>query len=178
MLFWAVRTALIVISVSGAMVLALAPGGPVSRMLARGAGEPATAAPTARPAHAAAIVPNELVYRRARDGHFYVEGDVNGARIRFMVDTGASLVVLSPEDARAAGIRPTDADFRGRSTTANGVARFAPVILRQFELNQLYLTDVRAAVIEQPMPASLLGMSFLSRLQGYETRGDELVLRW
>jgi aspartyl protease family protein len=121
---------------------------------------------------------NENIYRRARDGHFYIDADVNGARIHFLVDTGATYVALSPDDARSAGLRVFESDYTGRSSTANGVTRVAPVMLREIELEQLQLFDVRAVVLEKPMPVSLLGMSFLSRLQGYETRNDELVLRW
>jgi aspartyl protease family protein len=171
MLAWMLRTVVVVMLVCGAVVLGLAPGGPLDRFLDRG--QPVPASPP-RPA----AVPNESVYRRARDGHFYVDADVNGARIRFLIDTGATFVALSPEDARSAGLRIFESDYTARTNTANGVTRVAPVTLRQVELEQMQLFDVRAVVLERPMPVSLLGMSFLSRLQGYETRNDELVLRW
>jgi len=177
MLNWALRTVLLVMIASSA-AFALAPGGPWSHLWSR---EPAAdgVRPAAfAPPHQAEAVPNELIYRRARDGHFYVDADVNGTRIRFLVDTGATYVALSPADARSAGLQPADPDFTGRVNTANGVARVAPVTLRQVELNQFTAADVRAVIVEQPMSVSLLGMSFLSRLQGYETRNDELVLRW
>jgi aspartyl protease family protein len=171
MLAWMLRTVVVVMLVCGAVVLGLAPGGTLDRFLDRG--RPVQASPP-RPA----TVPNESVYRRARDGHFYVDADVNGARIRFLIDTGATFVALSPEDARSAGLRIFESDYTARTTTANGVTRVAPVTLRQVELEQMQLFDVRAVVLERPMPVSLLGMSFLSRLQSYETRNDELVLRW
>jgi aspartyl protease family protein len=176
MLAWTLRTLTLSLLVCGALALVLAPDGFVDRylmpqLLAR-PGSARTATLHAAPA------PNENIYRRARDGHFYVDADVNGARIRFLVDTGATYVALSPDDARSAGLRVFDSDYTGQSSTANGVARVAPVTLRQVELDQLQLFDVRAVVLEKPMPVSLLGMSFLSRLQGYETRNDELVLRW
>jgi aspartyl protease family protein len=176
MLAWTLRTVLTFLLISGAAALALAPGGILQNLLKR---EPAVAANTPPEiAHHALTIRNELVYHRARDGHFYVEADVNGTRIRFLVDTGATLVALSPEDARSAGLRVSGSDYTARSSTANGVARVAPVTLREVELDQLQLFDVRAVVLEQPMPVSLLGMSFLSRLESYETRNDELVLRW
>ena len=176
MLAWTLRTVLLSLAICGALAFVLAPGGFVERYLARQMPGPTAMARTApvRPAAAA----NENVYRRARDGHFYVDADVNGARIRFLVDTGATYVALSPDDARSAGLRVFASDYTARSSTANGVTRVAPVTIRQIELDQLQLFDVRAVVLEQPMPVSLLGMSFLSRLQGYETRDDELVMRW
>jgi aspartyl protease family protein len=173
MLAWALRT--VGLTVIGCLALALlfSRGGMVDRLPERGR---ANAAPAA--AQHPAPTPNETVYRRASDGHFYVDADVNGARIRFLVDTGATFIALSPDDARSAGLRVFESDYTARTTTANGVTRVAPVTLRQIEVDQLQLFDVRAVVLEQPMPVSLLGMSFLSRLQGYETRSDELVLRW
>jgi aspartyl protease family protein len=177
MLNWALRTLLLVMMASSA-AYALAPGGPWSHLWSREPAadgiRPATTALPRRPQ----VVPNELVYRRARDGHFYLDAEVNGARIRFLVDTGATYLALSPADARSAGLQPIDRDFTGRVNTANGVARVAPVTLRQVEFNQFISTDVPAVIAEQPMSVSLLGMSFLSRLQGYEMRNDELILRW
>jgi aspartyl protease family protein len=176
MLAWTLRTVVLCLIVSGALALVLAPGGFVERYLTRQLPGPAGTAQTAT-LHAPPA-PNENVYRRSRDGHFYVDADVNGARIRFLVDTGATYVALSPDDARSAGVRVFESDYTARTSTANGITRVAPVTLREVELDQLQLFDVRAVVLEKPMPVSLLGMSFLSRLQGYETRNDELVLRW
>ncbi len=169
------RAALIWILLAGAAGFAFMPGGPFASLLRKPA-PASTAAAAGRPG--ARVAANEIGLRRARDGHFYVDADVNGARIHFLVDTGATLVVLSPDDAQAAGLRPVGQDFSGRASTANGVTRVAPVTLREIGVQQLAFYDVPAAVIEQPMPVSLLGMSFLSRLQGYETRDDELILRW
>jgi aspartyl protease family protein len=176
MLAWTLRIVVLSLVACGALALVLAPGGLVERYLVGQLPGPSGGAQTAAVRNAP--TPNENVYRRARDGHFYVDADVNGARIRFLVDTGATYVALSPDDARSAGLRIFDSDYTARSSTANGVTRVAPVTLRQVELDQLQLFDVRAVVMEKPMPVSLLGMSFLSRLQGYETRNDELVLRW
>ena len=174
MLAWALRTVVLTLIGCLALVLIVWRGsGMVDRSLEHEQAGRAQAA-----THHSAPTPNETVYRRAGDGHFYVDADVNGARIRFLVDTGATFVALSPDDARSAGLQIFESDYTARSTTANGVTRVAPVTLRQVELDQLQLFDVRAVVLEKPMPVSLLGMSFLSRLQGYETRADELVLRW
>ena len=174
MLGWTLRTVVLSLLLFGGLAFVLAPDGFVERYLARNLASSSGGART----QAQQSTPNENVYRRARDGHFYVDADVNGARIRFLVDTGATYVALSPADARSAGLRVFDSDYTAQTSTANGVARVAPVILRQVELDQLQLFDVRAVVLEKPMPVSLLGMSFLSRLEGYETRNGELVLRW
>jgi aspartyl protease family protein len=176
MLAWTLRTVLLTLLVAGAVVFAVSPGGLLQHLLDR---EPSAAANTVPPAARHPVqTPNELIYRRDRDGHFYVDADVNGTRIRFLIDTGATLVALSPDDARSAGLRISGSDYTARSGTANGVTRVAPVTLREVGLEQLQVFDVRAVVLEQPMRVSLLGMSFLSRLQSYEMRNDELVLRW
>lgn len=174
MLGWTLRTVAVLITISAAAVWAFSPGGMAFLLLHRQSLEPqaSAAVPTNR------AVPNEIIYRRASDGHFYVEADVNGAMVRFVVDTGATLVALSPDDARAAGFALANPDFSARAYTANGVARVAPVTLRAVGLGQFTASDVQAIVVERPMQVSLLGMSFLARLQGIETRGDELVLRW
>jgi aspartyl protease family protein len=173
MLAWTLRVVVVTLLGSAALALALSRGSMIDRAQERDRASAREAA-----AHHPAPTPNETIYRRADDGHFYVDADVNGARIRFLVDTGATFVALSPDDARSVGLRIFESDYTARTTTANGVTRVAPVVLRQVELDQLQLLDVRAVVLEKPMPVSLLGMSFLSRLQGYETRADELVLRW
>ena len=106
-----------------------------------------------------------------------LDAAVNGASVRMLVDTGASLVTLSPADARAAGIDPAGLVFSGYVNTANGTARMAPVTLREVRIDQLSIYDVPGAVLEN-LNASLLGMSFLSRLQGYEMRDGKLTISW
>jgi aspartyl protease family protein len=103
---------------------------------------------------------------------------VNGTPVRFLLDTGATLVALSPADARAAGINLTASRFTGRSNTAHGEARVAPVTLRQLRLDQLTIDEVPAVVMEDEMPISLLGMSFLNRLGGYSIRDGVLTIEW
>jgi aspartyl protease family protein len=140
-----------------------------------------TAAPVAPSAPArseARPAPNALVYRADGSGHFLVDGSVNGAPVRFLVDTGATAVTLSPEDARAAGLARAELDFSETVTTAHGVARAAATTLRDVRLQQLELDDVPALVMEQSMPVSLLGMSFLKRLNGYSIRDGVLTMEW
>ncbi len=111
---------------------------------------------------------------RAGDGHFYAEAQVNGARIRFLVDTGASLVALTPDDARRAGISVGDAN--GRAIGAGGEVAFSPVTIDRLAVGPVEARAVRGAVAER-LPVSLLGQSFLSRVGSVEMRGDTMILR-
>ncbi|HYP35922.1 MAG TPA: TIGR02281 family clan AA aspartic protease [Stellaceae bacterium] len=130
----------------------------------------------ARAAETAPAV-NTLVYPANEQGHVILEAAVNGASVRLLVDTGASLVTLTTADARAAGIAPSELVFNRRVSTANGSARMAPVTLREVRIGQLSIYDVPAAVLEN-LNISLLGMSFLGRLQGYEMRDGKLSINW
>jgi len=114
----------------------------------------------------------ELV--RASDGHFYAEAQVNGARIRFLVDTGASFVALSPADAQRAGIA-LGAE-RARAMAAGGEIEVIPVTIDRIAVGPLAASGVEGAVIED-LPVSLLGQSFLARVGTVEIRGDRMVLR-
>jgi aspartyl protease family protein len=130
--------------------------------------------PVQKPSNAS---PNTLVYPADGRGHVFLDGAVNGAPVRFLVDTGASLVILTHEDARAAGIARGQLVFDKPVNTANGVARMAGVTLREVRLDQFSIYDVPAAVLEN-LSVSLLGMSFLSRLQSYEMRDGKLTINW
>lgn len=118
-----------------------------------------------------------LVYRADRSGHFSLMATVNGAPTRFVVDTGASLVALTLDDARAAGIGRSELIFNQLTQTANGRVHFAPVMLREVRIEQLSIEDVPAAVIEN-LDQSLLGMSFLKRLKKFEMREGALTISW
>jgi aspartyl protease family protein len=120
---------------------------------------------------------NSLVYTANQQGHVILDAAVNGAAVRLLVDTGASLVVLTRQDARAAGITPGELVYSHQVSTANGAARMARVTLREIRIGQLSIYDVPAAVLEN-LNISLLGMSFLTRLQGYEMRDGRLTISW
>jgi aspartyl protease family protein len=177
MLVWALRYLAIVVAV-GVLFGGLhgldwsKPGtsGPSAR-----AGKRSMTAERARqaPGHA-----QEVVIPAGPHGHFVVEAMVDGVPIRFLVDTGASDIVLSMNDALDIGLRPTDLRFTRRFETANGVVRGAPVILRELRLGQLQLFDLEASVNEAPLEISLLGMRFLNELRGYEVADGRLILRW
>ena len=128
-------------------------------------------------ARPSASVANTIVYTANEQGHVVLDAVVNGAPVRMLIDTGASLVTLTPTDARSAGINSTSLAFSGHVQTANGPARMAPVTLREIRIGQLSLYDVPAGVLEH-LNVSLLGMSFLSRLQGYEMRDGKLTITW
>lgn len=120
---------------------------------------------------------NTLVYRANPQGHVLLDAVVNGAPVRFMVDTGATAVALTPQDAAAAGIARYQLEFTGLARTASGSVNVAPVRLREVRLGQLAVEDVQAMVIEN-LGMSLLGQSFLNRLQSYEMRDGVLTITW
>jgi aspartyl protease family protein len=123
-------------------------------------------------------VANTLSYVADSSGHFFVDATVNGTPMRFLVDTGATLVALSPDDAAALGLAPRDLRFADAVNTANGVTHAAHTTLRSIRLGQLEVPDVSAVVMEQPMSFPLLGMSFLSRVQGYSIHDGVLTIEW
>jgi aspartyl protease family protein len=115
---------------------------------------------------------------RGQTGNFVVLTQVNGARTPMILDTGASSVVLTHEAARAAGLPLEVLSYTVPVDTANGRTRAAPVTLQSIGVGGIVERDV-SALIAQPgqLRQSLLGMSFLNRLEGWEVRGDRLVLR-
>ena len=118
-----------------------------------------------------------VTYHANRSGHFVIAAEVEGEPVLFLVDTGASDVVLSPADAARLGFDLNTLDYSNRYRTANGIGQGAPVVLAQVALGPIRLDDVQASVNLAAMDVSLLGMSFLSRLAGYEVAGERLTLR-
>lgn len=114
---------------------------------------------------------------KAADGHYWAEGVVNGARVRFLVDTGASAVALTGEDARRLGFRPEQLDYSMQVSTAAGQARAAPVELASVAVAGARVEKVQAVVLDRGLPASLLGMSYLGRLSRLEATPTALILR-
>lgn len=111
-------------------------------------------------------------------GHYLVEAEVNDGTLNFLVDTGATSVALGPDHLERLGIDPGSLQFNLRSQTANGTARAARVTLDRVTIGSLTVHDVEAVVMERPLGTALLGMSFLSRLEGYEVKGERLYLRY
>ena len=123
------------------------------------------------------VVGAAVSFRVSAGGHFVVEAEVNGVALRLLVDTGASDVVLSQADARRLGFDLASLDYSRRYRTANGVVFGAPVLLSRVRVGPIMLDDVRASVNGAEMARSLLSMSFLGRLSGYEVSDDTLTLR-
>jgi aspartyl protease family protein len=123
------------------------------------------------------IIANQLVYRADALGHIVLSANVNGAPVRFLVDTGATLVSLTPEDASAAGLKRSELTFDQTVQTGNGPAHAAFVQLRDIRIEQLDIENVQAAVIDS-LKQSVLGMSFLSRLKRFEMRDGLLTVSW
>lgn len=118
----------------------------------------------------------DIIVPRQADGHYYARLDVNGVPVDFVIDTGASQLVLSREDAARVGLKPDELRYLGQASTANGIVRTADVTLRQVTLGDVTEADVRAVVNDGPMDGSLLGMSYLGRFSNIQIRDGELVL--
>ena len=111
-------------------------------------------------------------------GHFITSADINGTSIRVLVDTGATVVALSFEDARDAGLRPRNLEFNVPVSTANGIARAARVKIDRIVIDGLRVEDVDGLVLpEGALRGTLLGMSFLSRLDSFRIENGILYLK-
>ncbi len=112
-----------------------------------------------------------------RLGHFQVNARVDGRRLDFMVDTGASVVALRESDAAYLGIRPMPVDYKATVSTANGKLKAAPAKLSRIEIGDITVFDVPALVLpDEALSQNLLGVSFLSKLRRYEYANGRLVL--
>jgi aspartyl protease family protein len=143
---------------------------PISNIMAARATTPAPAQPPTANSHSVVITPNE-------NGHFEVEGRVDGRHLEFMVDTGATIIALTAKDAATLGIHPAEREFTAMIRTANGAVRAAPVQLNMVEINDIMVRDVAAVVMpDDALSENLLGLTFLSRLRRYEFSSGKLVL--
>lgn len=118
----------------------------------------------------------QIVIPRSRDGHYYLTLDLNGAPTNFIVDTGATDMVLTQADAAAAGLELDTLNYFGRAFTANGEVRTAPVRLDTVTIGTFEDHDVAAVVNDGQMEKSLLGMGYLQRWGKIEIAGGELTL--
>lgn len=114
--------------------------------------------------------------RASEGGHFFIEARVNEQPVRFMVDTGATDIALSPADAKRVGLHPETLTYDRSYGTANGYGSGAKVILASMEIGKLRLGNVEASVNKEAMDSSLLGMSFLKRLRSFRVEGNTLIL--
>jgi aspartyl protease family protein len=127
----------------------------------------------ARAAHAA----DRGAVMKASDGHYWADGEVNGRSVRFLVDTGATAVALTPRDARRLGMDPARLTYGHTVVTAAGPARAAAVELESVSVAGARLEHVDALVIERGLDASLLGMTYLGRLSSFEATRHALFLQ-
>jgi aspartyl protease family protein len=143
-----------------------------------GVGGPAQAATPAVHAPAAGVPAQVL---KAADGHFWAEAVIDDGKgsqaVRVMVDTGASVVALTRDDAARLGLKLQSSDFSGTVVTASGPVRAAPVSLRAVAVAGARVERVEALVVESGLPHSLLGMSYLGRLSSFSATPAALTLR-
>ena len=130
------------------------------------------------PTQAAVVTPTgqAVTVPRAMNGHYYLEAEVNGVPVLFTVDTGATDMVLSRDDARRAGIEPDELAYLGSAATANGTVRTARVTLDSVALEGIVDRDVRAVVTDGDLDASLLGLSYLHLFSRLEIADGALIL--
>lgn len=124
----------------------------------------------------AVLESGQIEVPRMFDGHFYLTVRLNGEPVDFVVDTGATDVVLTKADAARIGIDPAGLAFTGSATTANGMVRTAPARVGTIELGGVEERDLRVYVNEGEMDQSLLGMTYLRRFSRIEIAGDRLIL--
>ncbi|HWA62640.1 MAG TPA: TIGR02281 family clan AA aspartic protease [Caulobacteraceae bacterium] len=121
--------------------------------------------------------PGAAALSKAADGHFWADADVDGHEVRFLVDTGASAVALTQEDARRLGIDPNSLSYTYAVATANGQAHAAQIKLHSISVGQAHVADVDAFVLDRGLETSLLGMTYLGRLSQFEATRTALILR-
>ena len=119
----------------------------------------------------------DVELRASDGGHFVADAWINGVKVRFLVDTGATTLALAASDAERIGFDLDALSFNRPISTANGRTYGASVRLDQIELGSITFNDIGAIVMRDGLGQSLLGMNFLDRLHGFERRGDRLILK-
>lgn len=117
-----------------------------------------------------------LAFRWADDGHFYARLSVNGEKMSFLIDTGATELVLTREAAATVGFDVDRLAFNRQAQTANGVVSGAPVVLDSVSLGPITDRNVRAVVNGGELDTPLLGMSYLNRFRSFQIEGDRMIL--
>ncbi|MEM7074367.1 MAG: TIGR02281 family clan AA aspartic protease [Pseudomonadota bacterium] len=119
---------------------------------------------------------NQIELNRFGDGHYYVTASVNGADVNFVVDTGATTIVLTEDDAVRAGFDPNTLAYVGRARTANGEVRTAPVWLESIAIGGVEDQGIGALVNEGELDQSLLGMNYLDRFSNVAISDGKMIL--
>ena len=156
--------------ISDQAVVALSHHAPELRAARAEASLPMTTAASSQAGPSTAIL-------KASDGHYWADGEVNGSPVRFLVDTGATAVALTPQDARRLGFNLSSLAYSYRVVTAGGQARAAAVKLASVTVAGARLDDVDALVIEKGLDSSLLGMTYLGRLASFQATRQALILQ-
>ena len=147
------------------------------KMTASRATSGANMAASARLQEAAPSGARSLSIPRDARGHFQAEGRIEGQRIDFMVDTGASVIALNEKSAARFGLRPQRGDYNAVVTTANGTIKAARTRIAMLDVGGLVVRDVDAMVLpDEALSENLLGLSFLSRLRRFEYANGQMVL--
>lgn len=135
------------------------------------------APPQAQAATVAQASGRTLSIPRDARGHFQTDGRIDGQRVEFMVDTGASVVALNEKSAARFGLRPSRGDYKATVNTANGTIKAAPTRIAMIDLGGLIVRDVDAMVLpDEALSENLLGLSFLSKLKRFEYANGKMVL--
>ena len=130
------------------------------------------------PGYPVQLSPHEMVVTQDENGGFFVMGQVNGQTVRFLADTGASDIVLSPADAQRLGVDIHALKFTDLAETANGVGRGASFKASSLSVGPVRFDDVPMHINQAPMSTSLLGMAFFRRLDSFQIKGGKLYMRW
>lgn len=128
------------------------------------------------PRHIQILRDGTMRIHTSEGGNFLIEGKVNGEPVLFLVDTGASDIVLSPADAQRAGFHPDRLQYNRDYSTANGYGQGATVTLEQLVVGNVRLSNEPASINKAEMQTSLLGMRFLRQLKSFRFEGDTLIL--
>jgi aspartyl protease family protein len=164
------------------MILAailLVGGGTLTRFLDSALAPSSTKAAVARTEAPRAPIASgrTLTLSSGRDAHFELTARIEGRPVDFIVDTGATLVILRESDAASIGIRPSRSEYTATVSTANGQTKAAPATLDRVEAGGITVYGVRALVLpDEALWRNLLGMSFLSKLKRYEVANGRMVL--
>lgn len=148
------------------------------RLAGLGRGTRAEPAQTSASADTARTGPRSLTVDADLRGHFHLHSSIDGRHATMMVDTGASIVALTSEDAFAAGYRPAPGEYTRQISTANGTVQVAPILIREIRVGDITVRNVEAVIVPPGrLITSLLGMSFLRRLSGFDISHGQLTLR-
>jgi aspartyl protease family protein len=130
------------------------------------------------PSYPVSTGPHEMVLSEDEGGSYHVYGTVNGQQLRFLIDTGASDIVLSPADARRLGVDFSKLTFDHVYESANGIGHGATIEIGELSVGDIHFSNVPVSINGADMSSSLLGMAFLKRLKSYSFSGGKLILRW